>query len=88
MLPGERNVGGLPCSAVLECLSEYVDGGLPPQLQERVDAHLAACDWCTRFGGEFVRVIERLRHELERPEPLAVDMAARLRTRLGLDGTG
>jgi predicted anti-sigma-YlaC factor YlaD len=70
--PGERLAGDLWCSDVLGLLSDVLDGGLAPEVQGRVQVHLAACDQCSRFGDEFARVIRDLREGLgaaEEPEP-------------------
>lgn len=59
-----RNVGGLWCTEVLAHLSEYVDGELDAALVARVEAHLAGCDACTRFGGEFGALVAALRRRV------------------------
>lgn len=59
-----RNVGGLFCFEVLERLSDYVDGELGASDKAKVDAHLAGCDACTQFGGEFGAVVKALRHNV------------------------
>jgi anti-sigma factor RsiW len=56
-----KEVGGLHCFEVLAKLSEYVDGTLPAEERAKVDAHLAQCDACTSFGGEFQTVVRALR---------------------------
>jgi anti-sigma factor RsiW len=82
MLTGEREVGGLRCSDVLERLSEYVDGELPPDVVARIHEHLRGCDACERFGTRFAGVVRALRQELAKPDPVDADIAARLRARL------
>lgn len=84
MLPGEREIGGLRCSEVLERLGEYVDGELPPAVVDQVTAHVAGCDWCEQFGGMFARVVAGLRETLAGAAPLPEDQARRLAARLGL----
>lgn len=81
MLQGEREVGGLRCSQVLDVLSLFVDGELPDRVEWQVRAHVAGCDVCARFGAEFGAVVAALRGDTE-PEPLAQDVLARLRSRL------
>lgn len=56
-----KEVGGLHCFEVLAKLSEYVDGGLSAQERAKVEAHLAGCDACTSFGGEFQSVLRALK---------------------------
>jgi predicted anti-sigma-YlaC factor YlaD len=63
-----RQVGGLFCFEVLERLSDYVDGELAPAQKAKVDAHLAGCDACTKFGGEFGAVVAALRKNVKRDE--------------------
>lgn len=82
----EREVAGIRCREVLEGLSAYLDGELPPSERTRVDAHLRACDRCQRFGGMVGAVVAALRRELADPPPLEADVAARLRARLAERG--
>lgn len=73
-----RQVGGLFCFEVLERLSDYVDGELPPEAKAQVDAHLAGCDACTKFGGEFGAVVAALRKSLRHDDEPSADALARL----------
>ena len=70
-----RNVGGLFCFEVLAQLSDYVDGELPAAGKAKIEAHLAGCDACTRFGGEFGAVVKALREK----KPVEPSEASRLR---------
>lgn len=63
----EKQVGGIGCFQVLEVLSDYLDGELEPELKVKVEAHLAGCEQCTRFGGEFGAVVKALRERLGAP---------------------
>ena len=78
----ERSVAGIRCREVLERLSDYVDGSLAPDEMRQVDAHLAGCDQCERFGGEFGEMVAVLRRELAEAPPVDDGVAARLRERL------
>jgi len=83
MLPDpERLVAGLRCREVLADLSDYFDGELPPERVAQIDAHLAGCDWCERFGGRFAAVVRAFRAGLREADPLDADTARRLRVRL------
>jgi anti-sigma factor RsiW len=62
-----RNIGGLTCFEVLALLSDYVDGDLSADQKSQVEAHLAGCDACTRFGGEFGAVVKAVREKLGEP---------------------
>ncbi len=78
----DRLVAGIRCNQVLGELSDYVDGDLAAQRIEQIEAHLAGCDWCERFGGEFAGAVRALRGALtEAPRP-PEGVRARLRERL------
>ena len=81
-MDGEREAGGLRCGEVLALLSEYLDRELEPAARARVDAHLAECDLCERFGGRFAASVRRLRQALAEPPPPDPALAERLRRRL------
>lgn len=78
----DREVAGLRCRDVLEHLSDYVDGELPPHLRHQVDGHLRGCDRCERFGGRFAEVVGTLRRDLSAAEALTTEVEARLLNRL------
>jgi len=59
--PPQRWEAGLWCGEVLALLPDFVDGDLPPETLARVHAHLAVCDWCTRFGGAYAATVSKLR---------------------------
>ncbi len=82
-LPPPQLVGGLWCHDVLEGLADYLAGSLDPALRDQVDAHLAGCDWCTRFGGRYARTVDALRTGLDEgpPDPA---LSRRLLARLGV----
>ena len=82
MLDKQRKVGGLWCSEVLERLSEFVDGDLPPEAAEQLRAHVAGCDVCERFGGAFAGMVASLRQQAD--EGVDADVEARLLARLHL----
>lgn len=70
MRPGEREVAGLTCSAVMAALSEFVEGGLSQQRRAHIEAHVAECDWCRQFGEDFVRLLEAMRRQMAAPRPV------------------
>ena len=81
-LPEEREVAGLRCKTVLRQLSSYLDGEADAALSAQIEAHLAGCDWCQRFGGAFAEVVTSLRASLAAPERVSDAVASRLAARL------
>ncbi|MEZ5289525.1 MAG: anti-sigma factor [Vicinamibacterales bacterium] len=82
MRPDERTVAGLTCSQVLEVLSAYADGEVPAALAARIDAHVAECRACERFGQGFTAMLAGMRRHLGPPDPVPDEVAARLRAAL------
>lgn len=81
-MKNEREVAGLRCREVLARLSDYLDGALVAEERARLEAHVAACDHCARFGGVFAATMASLRRRLAHPEPLAEGVRARLAQQL------
>lgn len=75
-------VAGLRCRDVLADLSEYVDGQLNADRVSALQAHLAACDRCARFGGHVMNLLQSLRAGLAEPAALDSESARKLRDRL------
>lgn len=84
VVANERQVGGLSCSAVLECLGEYVDGELTEIDVARVESHLRGCTVCERFGGRYASVVHAARDRLG--AELAIHDATLERVRASLRG--
>ncbi|HET6847534.1 MAG TPA: zf-HC2 domain-containing protein [Gaiellales bacterium] len=63
----------LPCQELVELVTDYLEGALPPADRERFDRHIAGCDGCTAYL-EQMRATIRLTGRL-RPDD--VDPAAR-----------
>jgi anti-sigma factor RsiW len=80
--PDEREVAGLTCSQVMEALSGLVDNDVPENLRARIEAHVADCRLCERFGADFVRLLDAMRRHLADPTPVPADVEARLRAAL------
>jgi len=59
----KTEIGGIDCEEVLAKLSEYVDGALAPEVVSTIEAHLAGCSRCERFGGGFGRMVVSLRRQ-------------------------
>lgn len=79
-MASEPVVAGLRCSQVLAMLIDYVEGDLGPEERARLEAHVAGCDGCTRFGGRYASVIAALRQGAGEPPN---DVQERLLLRLG-----
>ena len=56
----------VPCSEVVELLTEYLEGALDPAMQRRVEAHLELCPPCVAF-------LDQLRSTIDSIEQLPVD---------------
>lgn len=82
----DREVAGIRCTEVLALLDDYVDGQLDPPTRATVDGHLAGCDWCERFGGQYAHLVASVRKTLTTPSPVPSVVSNRLLARLGLKG--
>lgn len=82
-MSGPRTVGGLSCFEVLERLSDYLDGDLDAAAKAQIEAHLAGCQDCTTFGGEFGAVVKALRSRLSSPDDAPAAAAEKLDAALG-----
>ena len=61
----------LPCRELVELVTDYLEGALPPGERARVDAHLAECPGCTEYLEQMraTLALTRAIRELEgRPE--------------------
>ena len=38
----------IACRDLVELITAYLDGALPPAMTASIDAHLVGCDGCTR----------------------------------------
>ena len=66
-------VAELSCREVVELVTEYLEGALPPDVRRRFEQHLAGCDGCTAYleqMRETIRVVGALSEE-------SIDPAAR-----------
>lgn len=78
----DRSVAGIRCTEVLADLSDYLDGELPDEQAARIEGHLAGCDWCERFGGDFGAAVRALRQRLAAPPAPPAGVHERLHERL------
>lgn len=82
MRPDEREVAGLTCGQVMAVLSDVLDGGIAPALGAQVEAHVAGCGQCARFGQQFATLLAAMRAQLARPDDVPADVLARVRASL------
>jgi anti-sigma factor (TIGR02949 family) len=78
----QRRIAGLGCREVLAMLTDYFDGELEHAVRTRIEAHVAGCDLCARFGGSFTTLVQSLRDRLREVQPVPTDVAARLMDRV------
>jgi anti-sigma factor (TIGR02949 family) len=81
----EQVIAGLSCSDVLARLSDYVDGELAAGDRARVEVHLAGCDGCARFGGEFAATVGALHAHFAGVARVPEHLRERLRRALDAD---
>ena len=72
------------CERLLGSLSEYIDGGLSPELCEELEKHLVGCDNCRVVLNTTRRTIDLVHTPMEKPD-LPDDARERLFKRLNLD---
>ncbi len=72
------------CKEYLKYFSDFIDGELPRELCNRLNAHLAECTNCTIVLDTLKRTIELYR-VADEDEPLPDGVRTRLLTRLNLE---
>ncbi len=40
---------GMSCKELVELITEYLEGTLPPEDKARFEQHLAFCEWCRTY---------------------------------------
>jgi anti-sigma factor (TIGR02949 family) len=74
----------LNCESLLGSLSEYIDGGLSPELCQEIEKHLAGCENCRVVLNTTKRTIDLVQAPAEKPD-LPDEVRERLFKRLHLD---
>jgi anti-sigma factor RsiW len=50
----------LTCQQLVEIITDYLEGAMPPRERERFELHLAACEGCQHYLGHLRRTIDTL----------------------------
>ncbi len=50
----------MTCQELVELVTEYLEGTLPPTERERFDSHLGTCEGCTNHGQQMRQTIRTL----------------------------
>jgi anti-sigma factor RsiW len=61
----------LTCAELVELVTEYLEGTLPPEERRRFEAHVAECDGCAAYLAQMrdtLRIAGRLGEESLAPE--------------------
>jgi anti-sigma factor RsiW len=74
--PGPPDLPDVPCQALVELVTDYLDDALTPQRRAEVDAHLAICAGCREVLSQW-RTIVRLGGHLATDDAERVDPAIR-----------
>jgi predicted anti-sigma-YlaC factor YlaD len=74
------------CDALLQSLSEYIDGGLSDEMCQEIQKHLESCGDCRVVFNTTRRTIDLVRMPPREPESLPDDVRERLFKRLDLEG--
>ena len=73
---GAGRLSSLPtCREIFAILSEYVDGALPEELCEAIQAHNGSCPPCEAFLATFTKTVELIRAQPTEPLPSDVKNA-------------
>lgn len=63
-MTGERmttpDLGGLTCKEMVELVTDYLEGALPPAIRTRFDQHLSGCDPCIVYIEQMRQTIATL----------------------------
>lgn len=54
------DLGGLTCKEMVELVTDYLEGALPPAMRMRFDQHLTACDPCIGYIEQMRQTIATL----------------------------
>jgi anti-sigma factor RsiW len=63
--------GVLTCKELVEIITDYVEGTMPPDKRQRFDEHLAVCPGCQNYVEQMrttIRVVGTLREDMIAPQ--------------------
>jgi len=66
------------CADCVELLGEYIDGSLPKERAEALEAHLSLCPPCITFVRTYKATRSLCRHQLAREMPPELKMSLQL----------
>ena len=77
-----KDVPDLTCQELVELVTDYLEGKLPPEDQERFEAHLAGCRHCRAYLDQMLQTIQILGRLTEEtvPEDAKSQLLRALRT--------
>jgi anti-sigma factor RsiW len=52
--------GGLTCKEIVELVTDYIEGALPPEMGRRFDQHLSVCHPCVTYVDQMRQTIATL----------------------------
>ncbi|HEX6307982.1 MAG TPA: zf-HC2 domain-containing protein [Longimicrobiales bacterium] len=59
--PGMTPSDDITCRRLVELVTEYLEGALPPALSRSIEEHLEVCDGCRLYVGQMRLTIHALR---------------------------
>jgi anti-sigma factor RsiW len=71
--------GEMTCKQLVELVTDFLEGRLPPDERTRFEMHLCYCDWCAEYVRqlrEVVRTAGEIREESIEPEARDALLAA------------
>ena len=54
------DLGGLTCKEMVELVTDYLEGALAPEMRDRFNTHLTACDPCVVYVEQMRQTIAAL----------------------------
>ena len=61
----DNRTGALTCRELVELVTDYLEGALPPEEQARFEEHITGCRPCTTYLGQMREMLRLLGHLTE-----------------------